>query len=69
MLPNLIPQPQKCDVGEGELFLGGFRICLAQCCEDRLFRAAQKLRAELEAETGETHVLTKAPEAGDLRWR
>ena len=51
MIQALIPTPKKLTVGKGTTALKSYKIVLSASCDYRVFKAAQKLAAELSAET------------------
>jgi hypothetical protein len=59
MLNMLIPAPKTLTLGKGSTNLKNFKIALSYSCDYRIFKAAQKLAAELSAETRTEIAVTK----------
>ncbi len=57
---NIIPQPKKLKKTGGFVCLKGFRIVITSECDNRIFRAALKLRDEIYDETGLELSVTRA---------
>ena len=63
---TILPQPKKLKKTGGVISVANLKIVLTAKCDDRIFRAAQKLANEMYEETGNKPVLTKAYEAPDI---
>jgi len=59
MLHMLIPAPKTLNLGKGTTNLKNYKIVLGYSCDYRIFKAAQKLAAELSAETRTEISVTK----------
>ncbi len=63
---TILPQPKKLKKTGGVISVANLKIVLTAKCDERIFRAAQKLANEMYEETGNKPVLTKTFGAPDV---